>query len=171
MRYARDDLGTAKVLRAEVFGEPGERTFRVLAEAEKGTASVWMEKEQLSALALSIKGYLDEMSEAAKRVASAPASASASRPSFDFKLTSIGLTYDESEGKFGILAYDEKDHGSQMATIAWWTPQSQAEAMAEEALAAVAAGRPVCPLCHRAMDKEGHACPHYNGHGSVQDHL
>ena len=171
MPSVRNDLGTAKVLKAEAHGEPGKRTFRIVAEAEQGTASLWMEKEQLSALALSIKGYIEEMEDETEGPRAEPATVSSPEPSFDFKLASLALSYDEATHRFGILAYDERDAETDTATLVCWTPRQQAEAMAEEALEAVSAGHPICQLCHRPMEKEGHMCPHYNGHGSVKDHL
>jgi uncharacterized repeat protein (TIGR03847 family) len=38
-------------------------------------------------------------------------------------------------------------------------------ALARHAAAIVAAGRPICVLCGRPIDPEGHFCPKRNGHG------
>ena len=45
----------------------------------------------------------------------------------------------------------------------------RAEAMADSALEIVASGRPICDLCHRPKDPEGHMCPHTNGHRTIQE--
>ncbi|MGB6836081.1 MAG: DUF3090 family protein, partial [Dehalococcoidia bacterium] len=42
--------------------------------------------------------------------------------------------------------------------------QEQARAFSDMADAAVAAGRPICPLCDGSIDPEGHVCPRSNGH-------
>ena len=169
MPRARTDIGTATRLDAEVFGEPGKRTFRVLVEAEKGAASVWMEKEQLSALALSVKSYIKQLTEEQRKVATDPPEASTAEPTFDFKTTGLGLVFDESTCRFGIITFDETDQGKQTGTMMWWATLGQAEAMADSALEIVASGRPICDLCHRPKDPEGHMCPHTNGHRTIQE--
>jgi uncharacterized repeat protein (TIGR03847 family) len=40
--------------------------------------------------------------------------------------------------------------------------RAQARAMAVAGLAAVTAGRPICPLCQLPRDPEGHRCPSVN---------
>jgi uncharacterized repeat protein (TIGR03847 family) len=41
----------------------------------------------------------------------------------------------------------------------------EAGRLADLAEKLVAAGRPICPLCHGPMDPAGHRCPRSNGHG------
>ena len=153
MSRARTDIGTAKSFIAETFGDPGQRTFRVVAQAENGTAIIWMEKEQLSALALSVKSQIEQVSDEQRRTAVPAAHKSVDEPSFDFK------TF-----QFGIIAFDEADRNEKIGTVIWWVTLGQAEAMADSALEMVASGRPICELCHRAKDPDGHVCPHTNGH-------
>ena len=49
------DLGFCSEIRAESIGEPGHRHFRVLAKAEYGSVILWLEKEDLFELAMTIK--------------------------------------------------------------------------------------------------------------------
>ena len=42
--------------------------------------------------------------------------------------------------------------------------RSQMRALGEHALEVVAKGRPICPLCGRPIDREGHFCPRTDGH-------
>ena len=164
MSRARTDIGTAKSFIAETFGDPGQRTFRVVAQAENGTAIIWMEKEQLSALALSVKSQIEQVSDEQRRTAVPAAHKSVDEPSFDFKTFGIGLVFDENISQFGIIAFAEADRNEKIGTVIWWVTLGQAEAMADSALEMVASGRPICELCHRAKDPDGHVCPHTNGH-------
>lgn len=41
---------------------------------------------------------------------------------------------------------------------------AQVRALAERALEVIEGGRPICPLCHLAIDPSGHVCPASNGH-------
>jgi hypothetical protein len=53
------DFGRAEILGAEAVGEPGARRFRLFARGRRGeTASLWMEKEQLDALAVAMERLL-----------------------------------------------------------------------------------------------------------------
>ena len=44
------DFGRAYLIGAESIGEPGNRRFRVYVRSQQGTASLWLEREQLDAL-------------------------------------------------------------------------------------------------------------------------
>ena len=44
------DFGRAQLLGAEAIGEPGNRRFRIYARSLRGSASLWLEREQLDAL-------------------------------------------------------------------------------------------------------------------------
>ena len=171
MPAARNDLGVSSTLKAEAVGVPGKRRFRLVVEAERGSAEVWIEKEQLSALALSLKQAIDEIGDRRPSEEAAPPSASAREPRFDFKASSLGLSYDEATGRFGIQAATPEDAEAKTATLVFWVTRDQAERMADEALEVVAAGRPFCPLCHGPMDPDGHLCPMSNGHGPIDEHL
>ena len=55
MPEPRNELSSLSHLRPEALGEPGQRTFRVMADGETGSAVVWLEKEQLFQLSLGIQ--------------------------------------------------------------------------------------------------------------------
>ena len=174
MSVARHDLGAAVLIKAEALGTPGKRTFRLVVQSERGVATIWLEKQQLSALALSIKGALQEIAkQKRKRKASAaPArTMAAQEPTYEFKAAGLGLTYDEETARLGILASSANDAKVDRATVVWWSPLEQAGRMAEEALEAAAGGRPICQICHQPIDAEGHMCTATNGHGTVKGHL
>ncbi len=170
MSDARHNLGDAEEIRAEALGVPGKRTFRLVVRAEHGSAVIGLEKEHLSALALAIQRLLREVPEGRSRSAQSPKEPS-QEPGYDFKAASLGLAYDEQHGIFSVLAYDGDDAGKDTATVACSFTRARAEGLAEEALELVAAGRPICPLCERPIDPEGHMCPHSNGHKAIIDEL
>lgn len=169
MSRARTDIGTSKSFVAETFGDPGQRTFRVVTQAKNGTAVIWMEKEQLSALALSVKSQVEQLTDEQRQSAVPAADESVDEPSFDFKTVGLGLVFDEKTSRFGIIAFDEVDREEKIGTVIWWVTLGQAEAMADSALEIVASGRPICALCHRARDPDGHVCPHTNGHMAMNE--
>ena len=170
MSDARHDLGAVEEIRAEALGVPGKRTFRLIVRAEHGSAVIGLEKEHLSALALAIQRLLRDVPEDRSRSAQPPKESS-QEPSYDFRAASLGLAYEEREGTFSILAYDRDDVGKDTPTVACSFTRARAEGLAEEALELVAAGRPICPLCERPIDPEGHMCTHANGYKAVIDEL
>ena len=52
------ELGRAELLDAEAIGQPGNRRFRIYARSSRGTASLWLEREQMEALSLAIDQLL-----------------------------------------------------------------------------------------------------------------
>ena len=169
MLESRHDLGRAQLLKPEALGQPGKRTFRFQIEAERGSAFVWMEKDQLSTLAVAIKRFLED--NPAKQQPRDGIIEAIPEPFFDLKAASLGLAFDESTGLFGILAYTAEDFERDQATLLCWVTRRQIDGMADEALRVVAAGRPICPLCKQPMDPEGHVCVRTNGHRAVADEL
>jgi len=164
MLEARYDLGRAGILKPEALGQPGQRTFRFQVEAERGSAVVWMEKEQLSAIAAAIQKFLDENELRQPGTALGGAIETLPEPFYELKAASLGLAYDEGTGLFAVMAFNQEDFARDEATLIFWVSRKQVEGMAAEAIQVVAAGRPTCPLCKLPMDPEGHLCVRSNGH-------
>src|SRR5437868_5404169 len=57
------NLGLAQGLEAEALGVPGQRTFRIHVHGPDGAARIWIEKEQLQALAAAIEQLLTELAQ------------------------------------------------------------------------------------------------------------
>jgi uncharacterized repeat protein (TIGR03847 family) len=161
---AQHDLGRAGVLKPEALGQPGHRTFRFNVEAERGSAHIWVEKGQMSALAEAIQKFLEETKLPPPSRPRTGQVETLPEPFYELRAASLGLAYDEGTGLFAVLAYTQEDFQEDRATVILWASKAQVEAMAEESLHVVSAGRPVCPLCKQPMDPEGHACVRSNGH-------
>ena len=57
--FAKHDLGLCRSIHADSVGRPGQRYFRLVADTERGTVLLWLEKEQLYDLAVAIKQTMD----------------------------------------------------------------------------------------------------------------
>jgi uncharacterized repeat protein (TIGR03847 family) len=159
----------------ETVGPPGQRVF--LLQASQGTETITMklEKEQAQVLAHSIDQLLEELSERFPRPISTMEEPLASelmlREPLEplFAIGQMGLGYDESEDAVVLVVQElttEEESGD--ARIArFWATRSQMQAISRHALEVVAMGRPICPLCSRPIDAEGHFCPKSNGHDRV----
>src|SRR5690349_24708320 len=51
------DLGPIDILGADAVGQPGQGRFRLFARRTRGSAVIWMEKEQLNSLSLAIDRF------------------------------------------------------------------------------------------------------------------
>ena len=163
---ARHEFTSVSRLGAEAFGEPGKRTFRIYVESGGGDASIWIEKEHLLQLALAIQ----QMLASAERDAPPPSPpdelATPGYANIDLRVAKLALGHDPRRAMFVIDVHDAEDVEDD-ATLRVWTDARALERFSEEAFRVCAAGRPLCPLCGRAMDADGHMCPRVNGHAPI----
>jgi len=111
------DFGSLERLDADAVGRPGQRTFRMLAWAESRTACLWLEKEELLALATYIEQLLVQLGMqdderrfpaigAEEETSSEPVRDFPLRPTVEFKVGRLGIGYDEDRDRFLIVAHD-----------------------------------------------------------------
>jgi uncharacterized repeat protein (TIGR03847 family) len=167
-------------LEAEAIGEPGQRTFRLRVSSDEHTASLWLEKEQLQALALALMRLLVQMGQPeyipAAGTAPNPLSPFPEQPSLDLKVGRLGLGLDQTEGNIVLFAYEteegeeESEEAEQAdAALACRAAPAQCRDLVAMIEGIVASGRPLCRLCLAPIDPEGHVCARSNGHRSEED--
>ncbi|MBI4233841.1 MAG: DUF3090 family protein [Chloroflexi bacterium] len=166
MPEARHDLGLTARLNANATGAPGQRRFRLLVEAERGTACLWLEKEQLFQLALAIQQLLTSAQQRTVQQP-APESLAGEGPSFDFKVERLALGHDEERDLFLLVAYEAATRRASRPILGLWATRQQLHSLAEEALEVCAAGRPLCQLCGGPIGPGPHICPRSNGHAAL----
>ena len=148
-------------LTAEAIGEPGSRTFRIIAGGGGGHAMIWLEKEQLFQLALAIQQILASSSEEDAGPNDAPEGGAG--VSLDFKVGKLALGRDGRTGLFMIDAHDLEEEDEESATVRVWANSRMVREFSEEAMRVCAAGRPICPLCGSSINPDGHGCSRVNG--------
>ena len=163
---ARYEFTSVSRLGAEAFGEPGKRTFRIYVDDDGGEASIWIEKEHLFQLALAIQQMIAAAPQDDRDPTPPGVFAGSVFDSVEFRVVKLVLGHDPRRGMFVLDAHDEEDV-EDFATLRVWADRRQLERFSEEALRVCAAGRPLCPLCGRAMDDGGHMCPRVNGHAPI----
>jgi uncharacterized repeat protein (TIGR03847 family) len=177
---------------AGAVGVPGRRAFYIQATKDGQVLSVLVEKEQVAVLADRIQVLLDQVaSQFPGEVMGHPAGAGTGPgiigdPVPLFRAVAIGIGFDPGRRLVVLELHerplrDEDDDGDDdddeepppelpgedepegyLARL-YATPD-QIRAMATGGQAAVAAGRPPCPLCGNPLDPEDHVCPKLNGH-------
>jgi len=170
-------MGRVKWIGAEALGLPGQRTFRLLAYSDAMSAQLWLEKEQLQALAEAVARMIAQIdSEKAEQglslrhsstpeVAPKPADFP-TEPEIDLRVVSLGLRYDSERDLIALEASESEAEDNAPPTFRCLTTREQMEALQANSLEVVSAGRPRCPLCGTPLSEPGmpHFCPPTNGH-------
>src|SRR5438105_5365710 len=92
------DFGAVDDADIETFGQPGQRTFRLIVERAERTAALWIEKEQLQALGLVIEQHLSPAGGGGYRAPHALLTLAARfppQPTLDFTLGRLAVGFDE----------------------------------------------------------------------------
>lgn len=172
--FDRHDLGLVDYLQCEAIGNPGERTFNITARSERGEVVVWMEKEQLFQVGISIKQFL-----VTREITPDPAPFSA--PPIDspvpvhveFKTGEMSLRHDPASDVFTLVASDiprEDSEEGPLAEITISFHREQAERISDLSVEVVAAGRRPCPLCEAPLTPgQTHFCVKVNGYNPTDD--
>ena len=157
------DLGYARAIDGESFGEPGQRTFRLRIEGAEGDcASLWLEKEQVQALQIALKqmlAQLDYETGSAPDMEGFPVS-----PNHEFKVGRMSMGFDHRDQKVILQAYDIESPEEADPDLSAKVSADQCAVLREQLLEMISGGRPICPLCEAAIDKSGHTCIRSNGH-------
>lgn len=181
------DLGYVELIGADAVGQPGQRRFRLFVRTPRGSAVLWMEKEQLNSLSLAIDRFLAQLTqgqilrtEAQSGGQPMPEGMPADfprKPSHDVQVVQMRLTYEERSGMLLLSAVPGEiiqgiGEQAQLVvheeeTISFLFTQQQAQRLASDITVLVAAGRPVCPFCHTPLDGSPHACIKQNGHREI----
>ena len=166
-------LGIVEDLQVLTYGEPGRRTFNITVLSERGSAVVWLEKEQLYNISFSLGNALERMDpdeEISDR--SLPDIPPDSEGDVDFKAARIAMQYDAGRKVFLFAAagvstdqIEAGDEDPDPVILQFGFSHQQGVFLAERGMEIVAAGRPICPYCHIAIDQgDEHMCERRNGH-------
>lgn len=150
---------------AEAIGLPGAREFRLQIVGAAGeSASIWLEKEQLSALGEGIETTLDKEGYQYQRLPlddAEPPAIFPSAPDVDFKAGQLSLGINSEEQRLIVIASARVDDGDE---IQCEVDFRRSHELRRRIVEVVSAGRPACPLCTGPMDPDGHVCVRTNGH-------
>jgi uncharacterized repeat protein (TIGR03847 family) len=163
---AEHDLGPIDTLETEAIGEPGNRTFRVRVLAGDQCASMWLEKEQVGALATALQQVLGQNRKRNElRRPEPPALVEFPEyPTYDFHVSRLALAYDEGADVLAIYVTNSEAEDQERPMIRATFTREQARRFSAQAESTIAAGRPLCPLCKAPLDFSQHLCPPANGH-------
>jgi uncharacterized repeat protein (TIGR03847 family) len=158
------ELGVARGIDAQSFGQPGERTFRLRILGDAETASIWLEKEQLQALSLALKQMLAQL-EYEQEPPAADTGAFPSSADHDFRAGRLGMGFHPPDRTVVLYTYElGMPEDEEEPTLRVRLTQEQCASLTSNLDDIIAGGRPICPLCGAPIDSGGHACIRSNGH-------
>ena len=152
-------------MEAESFGEPGSRTFRMLARTAEGQVSLWLEKEQVVMLGSAIAELLERVPTQRGNEPSATTSAEFVGE-LEVKVGSLEIGYDASEDGFTVEASDFVSP-FELSSINLLVTRDHLVRVREQIDRIVAESRPRCPLCGTPLTGGPHFCPESNGHARL----
>ena len=180
------ELEQVEALAAGAVGEPGQREFFIQARTASTQLTVLVEKEQVALLAAEAITFLDRIADDFPEHDPESPKEELREPTVPlFRARLIGLGFDPERERVLIELReraeedeDERTEGRRRVSrrrrrvrpmeeeegyvARIYATRSQVRAMAARGAAAVAAGRPPCPLCDMPMDPAGHRCPRWN---------
>jgi uncharacterized repeat protein (TIGR03847 family) len=162
------DFGRATSIEPEAIGEPGQRTFRLRVLNEQQAASLWLEKEQLAALAMAIRELFEQASvKVEDEPPPRPTGGFPDQPDVEFKIGRLGLGYDETNKLVVLLIHAVDEDEEAEPSFSCRATFQQCSAFAGQAEEVVAGGRPTCIACGLPINPDGHECGRRNGHERI----
>jgi uncharacterized repeat protein (TIGR03847 family) len=153
-------------------GPPGQRVFHLQAGKDAELVTLIIEKEQAAALSQAVTQLMDELDKTLELPAADPKVAKMDMNLHEpilpaFRVGQLGLAYEEDSGLVMVaaqeLVLEGEDEDPSVARL--YATRDQMVALSEHAMEVVHQGRPICPMCGRPEDPDGHFCPKRNGHG------
>ncbi len=160
------DLGPARELGAEAFGQPGQRTFQLRFIGASGeSATVGVEKQHLVGLSVALEQILEQLGfETSKGSAAAAIGGFPSSPDHEYLAGRMSLGLEERDNAIILVVYDMADTDERSPTLSVRFTPGQADGLRLRLNEIISAGRPICQLCGAPIDPQGHACIRSNGH-------
>jgi uncharacterized repeat protein (TIGR03847 family) len=155
-------LGPLTAIAAEALGEPGQRTFRLRAQTDNVAAMLWIEKEQLQALALAIEQLLAQVGKPVSKEQPSALDSFHEPSGIEFKIGRLALGYVEESDLVALLLHTVDDDPEGPASLICLANRPQFKALSRQIVEVCAAGRPRCGLCGDPIDASGHHCVRLN---------
>lgn len=170
------DLNPVQHIIADAIGEPGQRTFFLQARAGSQLVSVVLDKQEVGSLAVSVLQLLEELEKIHPGLPTIARSKKTVHPEHPmdplFRVGQLSFGYDEDEDMIWLIAkalmVNEENQvvdpsRDDVPGVRFVANREQMRVMSEHALEVIGQGRPVCPLCGRPIDRNGHFCARTDG--------
>jgi uncharacterized repeat protein (TIGR03847 family) len=180
------DFGEPEFFEPEAIGVPGNRRFRLIARKGERTASLWLEREQLSELAGLLQQLLVQLrgedvlrsTDTNAGQMPTPRNDFPTTSDIEFQVGSLALGYDEEHeaivlfiAPLEIIEQEGEAYigGEMEPRFRVLMNFELAERFIRDTESWITAGRPRCPLCRQPLNSpdEPHGCIKQNGHRQI----
>jgi uncharacterized repeat protein (TIGR03847 family) len=164
----RYEYNEVTLLSPFAVGVPGKRTFFLAIGQKNNWLRIWLEKENLQALALAIEQLLFSLSQEGISLPKAAKSSQPSEdtpsglPSAELEIVQMTLGYEEGKAIIELLVQGTGSSEQNPSEVYCRASLAQLRELRSQAVRLCAAGRPLCPLCGGPIDLTGHNCPKLN---------
>lgn len=163
------EFGPVIHVSAEAIGQPGQRRFRLrVMSQDLESASLWLEKEQLSSLGDAIETVLSGEN---YHYSVPPLDDFEAEPVFplatsvEMQIGQLSMGVNRETRRIVLIATDRAEADEpESSTVSFEFDYRRGYELRQQVTNVVAAGRPPCPLCTAPMAPEGHVCVRTNGH-------
>ena len=162
-------IGLCEYINADSIGNPGKRTFKIIAKSKSNNLTIWMEKESLFQLGISLAQFIATNSEPKNKDKIESKNLVISN-NIEFRSDDISLSHDSGTDIFTIFSsgYIEDDYVDSSFSFS----RDQAEQLSRQILDVVSSGRKPCFLCDVPLDPEDtHLCNKLNGYSVKSDSI
>jgi len=149
---------------AGAMGPSGQRVFYLQAAQSHTLVTLKCEKEQVRGLGQYLADLLARLG-----IEASPHAVALLEPIEPaWAVASLGVGYDAEDDRILVVAQEllEEESTEEPATARFRITRAQAAAFVECTRELMKAGRPICPICGRPKDPDGHVCPRSNGYGA-----
>lgn len=173
------DLTEPDRFTAGTVGGPGRRVFYLQARQAGMVVTLRLEKQQVAALCEYLSGILADLPAVTDPV---PADLDLIEPVLEeWIVGALAVAYEEAADRILLVAEElvplgdvddeddepwaagaDPDDLPDPATARFRLTRAQAQALVAHGQRLVEAGRPICRICGRPMDPDGHFCPRNN---------
>ena len=157
-------IGECNVIKADSVGEPGKRTFKMEAVSDFGSITLWMEKESLFQVGISLGEFIATRKEPETKEPFDSSTIEVKEiQEIEFQCIDLSIIHDPSGDLFTINAQGS-DNDDVLFNASFTFSRIQAEELSSTILKVIAAGRQPCFLCAAPLDPNNpHLCLKLNG--------
>jgi uncharacterized repeat protein (TIGR03847 family) len=167
------DFSSPDQFNVGAIGPAGHRVFYLQVRQGDEVATLRLEKQQVAALGDYLAGILADLPDAE----AVPDAVDLIEPAVEeWVIGALAVAYEEDEDRLLLVAeeliLDDGDDDADLvpvdpdredpATARFRLTRGQVMAFIRHAAELVTSGRPLCRLCGRPIDPDGHACPRLN---------
>ena len=161
-------IGICDHILADSVGKPGKRTFKIYAKSNDGLLTVWMEKESLFQIGISLAQFIATNSEPVSKSQFNP-NVEINSNDLEFRTEDISLSHESDSDIFTVFSsgYIKDD---KFVDSSFSFSRELAEQLSKQILKVVSSGRKPCFLCGIPLNPESaHICVKLNGYSVKSD--